>query len=392
VIKKISFGIFGVLFGIGLGYLFLLHPSFLSFTSGKTVLFTATPERKSGNEIVGFLPYWLASKAQSDYSSYITQLSYFSLTVDTDGHIQKLTSPVEAEPGWYALSSGRMNTMLKTAQQHNIELSLTVFNGDADMIDQIVSDPVNNARNLASDILPVMKEHGFTNLNLDIESTREASDDARSNFTLFAKELVTNVKKIGATATIDITGSDLIKHDLIDPKSIGAIFDHVLVMTYDYHYAGSLVTGPVAPLGGAGTVAEYDVTSAILKAKEVMPAQKIILGMPLYGYEWETIGNSIRSGTIPGTGITASTMRIQDLLASCATCSAKQDPDALESYVVYLDTDTGTYHQIFYPDQKATQVKVDFTKQENLGGIGMWALGYEGKDILDPLKDYKSSL
>ncbi|CAN5148737.1 hypothetical protein BH09PAT1_BH09PAT1_4650 [soil metagenome] len=390
--KKIVLGIVGLLIGAGFGYLFILRPSFLSFQNGKTVLFTATPERASKNEIIGFLPYWLASKADPDYSPYITQLAYFSLSIDTDGHIQKLTSPVEAEPGWYALSSGKMDDFLKTAKKNDVELSLTVFSGDADLIDQLITTPTQSATNLASDILPVMKEHGFTNINLDIENTREASQSARDNFTIFAKAVEKQLKKIGATMTVDITGSDLLRPDMIDPKKMGEIADHVMVMTYDYHFAGSIVTGPVAPLGGAGTIAEYDVKSAIQKAKAVIPSKKIILGAPVYGYEWETLGNTPRSGIIPGTGITASTKRVQELLSACSTCSAELDSDALEQYLIYQDTETNTYHQIFYPDQKSTQAKVDFAKHEELGGIGMWALGYEGKELLNPLKEYKESL
>lgn len=233
-----------------------------------------------------------------------------------------------------------------------------------------------------------MKQHGFSELNLDIEKTNEASDEARTNFTLFMKTLHSDLAKVGAKMTVDITGMDLIKHDMIDPKEAGNIADRVMVMTYDFHYAGSSVTGAVAPLSGAGVTAEYDVTSAIQKAKAVIPAKKIILGIPLYGYEWEILTNTLHSAAIPGTGITASSARIEKLLSSCSTCSAQLDTTSQEAYVIYLDTETGTYHQLSYPTKASTDAKVQFAEGEGLGGIGMWALGYEGKDILEPLKGY----
>ena len=39
-----------------------------------------------------------------------------------------------------------------------------------------------------------------------------------------------------------------------------------------------------------------------------------------------------------------------------------------------------SYHQIFYPDKQSTQVKVQFVKNEGLGGLALWALGYEGEE------------
>src|SRR3972149_9172515 len=47
---------------------------------------------------IGFMPYWLLDKADKDYSGYLSEMTYFSLTVNPDGTIQKYTQPGEAEP------------------------------------------------------------------------------------------------------------------------------------------------------------------------------------------------------------------------------------------------------------------------------------------------------
>lgn len=388
--KKILISFLGLVVGTLIAYLVVIHPSLFSLSPSKTTLFNTSQEKTK--EVIGFLPYWLMGKAKDDYSAYITNLSYFALTVDTDGRILKLNSPIEAEPGWYALNSGKATSFLEMAKKKNLNLSLTVFNGDRDMIDELISDPIPHAQNLADDVIPVMREHGFKELNLDIESTKDASTEARENFTAFMRELKSKLTGEDITMTVDITGMDLIKKTLIDPKDAGSIADHVLVMTYDFHYPGSFVTGAVAPLGGAGVTAEYDVDSAIEKAKAVMPSEKILLGVPLYGYEWETISDTVHAGIIPGTGITASNRRIEDLITSCSSCSASFDTTSMESYLMYKDTETDTYHQLFYPTSDSTLAKIEFVTKEKLGGIGLWALGYEGKDILNPLENYKSSL
>jgi spore germination protein YaaH len=111
------------------------------------------------------------------------------------------------------------------------------------------------------------------------------------------------------------------------------------------------------------------------------------LGIPLYGYEWETIGNTARSAVIPGASLIISNQRAEDFLAGCATCSATFDTTDEESHIIY-ETGTGTYQQIFYPNENSTQIKVNMAKEYSLGGIAVWALGYEGKTILEPLSLY----
>jgi spore germination protein YaaH len=191
------------------------------------------------------------------------------------------------------------------------------------------------------------------------------------------------------TISIDVSASSFVKTtNLEDPSSLAPFVDTVIIMAYDYHYAGSYVTGPVAPGEGAGIISEYDTGTAVEEALNTIPADKLILGIPLYGYEWETIESASRSAVIAGSGQTISNSRAEDFLSGCATCSARFDPIDMEESIIYKDQETGTYHQIFYPDKMATEYKVKLAKDNSLGGMALWALGYEGKTILEPLASY----
>ena len=343
----------------------------------------------TGHEVIGFLPYWLLDKADKNYRQYLTNLTYFGLTVGADGKIIKLTNPAEEDPGWYTLRTGKSDRFFNDAKKNGLQLSLLVFSSNEDDISQLIADPVSHADNLINDINPLMKQYGFTDLNLDIESTRQASAEARMNFTAFAKEIKKKLETGGlGTLTVDASPIVLIKPYLINLNGIGKIADRIVLMTYDYHYPGSYVTGPVAPVGGGGIDAEYDSQTAVAEALKIMPPDKIILGVPLYGYEWETIGDTGRSAVIPGTGLTASSRRISDFIDKCATCSIQLDSYAQEHYLIYKDEDTGTYHQIFYPDAMATAEKVKLVNDSRIEGIALWALGYEDNKILEPLKNY----
>ena len=191
------------------------------------------------------------------------------------------------------------------------------------------------------------------------------------------------------TLTLETSPIDAIEKRLIDIQSVAPYVNNIVIMAYDYHAPDSFVTGPIAPLNGAGSESEYDVTTAVEQTLRFIPPQKLILGVPLYGYEWEVLDPVPRSAVIPGRGVLASTERIENLLNSCATCSAKIDNLAQESYLTYFSTDTNSNHLAFFPSKADMQAKVQFAQQNGLGGIALWALGYEGKTILQPLESYK---
>jgi spore germination protein YaaH len=383
VFRKILVITIGIILGI---FLILLmrnvYPQLDKTSSAQT-----TPQKK---EVIGFLLYALLQNSKPSYANEITTLSYFGLTLDSDGTILKMNNPQEAEPGWNALSSGRVDPFLQNAKQNHITPSLVIYNGDNDVIDQLMIDPITHANKLMSEVLPIMNQHGFTNVNLDIEATKEASPEAQMHFVQFVQTVKNALaNNQGKTLSVDVSTLDVINnHDLINPKKIAKIADSIVIMAYDYHSTTSSVTGPVAPLDGAGIQSEYDVKAALAKALAVIPRQKIILGAPLYGYGWETIGTMPRSAVIPNSGVVASNKRAERLVSNCATCSAQYDMTAQEQYVIYRDTDTGAYRQLFYPTKQSMQSKVDLANTYNLGGLALWALGYEGDTIMDPLKAY----
>ncbi len=341
--------------------------------------------------VMGFLPYWqIQSK---DYSKYVNRIAYFGLTIDSQGKIVKYTDPdeTESEPGWLKLQSEKTKQMLSDAKKSGMKTSLVVFSADEESIGLLISDPVLNAKTMVSEIAPILKKYNFDDLNLDIESFAIASDEARLNFTKFVKtthsELGTRNSEL--TLSIDVSPTALIKPFMIDIPSIAPFVEKVIFMTYDFHYQNSYVSGSVSPLGGVPATEEYDVETSIKNALAALPPEKIVMGAPLYGYEWETLENHRSAAIIPGTGLTASNQKVEEFLSGCATCEAVFDEVTKESYLIYKDEEVDTYHQIFYPDKKSMEAKIQLMEIYKIGGIALWALGYEGKDILEPLKAVK---
>ena len=386
--KTIIFILISIAFGIGTGLLYL---QILPNLPAPLVSPLAEVSGKHPAKVFGFLPYWLLDKAQHSYSTSLTTLAYFSLGINADGTIRKLVNDREEEPGWTSLRKPEVIQQFDTAHVAGQTTSLVIFSGNQDTIDTLIHDPVAHAHTLVQEILPIMQEYKFDDVNLDLESSEEASLAAQQQFTDFVQTVKNDVaaNKLG-TVSFDMTVASLFQQQLVNPVNIGKIADTIILMTYDYHYPGSLLAGPVSPLGGVGITRVYDVTSSLYKAMQVIPREKIVLGLPLYGYEWQTLSNIPGSPSIPNTGQTASDMRVEQLLSSCTNCIQSIDNVSQEPYVIFPDG--AFYHQIYYTDGNSTSAKVNLARSTDIGGVALWALGYEGQSTLQSLSSYKRSL
>lgn len=386
--KTFLFIIVSVLIGIGVGILYL---QFLPELPPQLVSPLAEVSGKRPTKILGFLPYWLLDKASPSYAGTVTTLAYFSLSISADGSIQKMINPQEEEPGWTTLKKQIIIDRLNQAHLAGQTTSLVIFSGDQNTLNALFSDPISHATTLLNDVIPLMRQYKFDDLNLDLESLGEASIAAEQQVTEFVQTvkdgLVAN--KLG-TLSIDMIVSSLFQQQKIHPVDIGKIVDTVIIMTYDYHYPGSLLAGSVAPLGGSGVERVYDVTSTINKISQLVPREKILMGIPLYGYEWETIASAPGSPVIPGSGQTASDRRVEQLLSTCTNCIHNTDSASQESYIIFPDE--SHYHQIFYSDPATIAKRIDLARSSSIGGVALWALGYEGSETLQSLEQYKKSL
>jgi hypothetical protein len=346
------------------------------------------PDSKAGKKVIGFLPFWLIDKAQDNYKDRITQLSYFNLVINSDGTIQKYTRPGESDPGYHALFSGKVDTFLLKQRSEGIDLSLTIFSSDDKKINSFLSDPLTSAKNLITELNPLIERYSFSDINLDIEKASDASDEERASYVKFVSNFRSMLDK-NITVTIDCPPISFVKdRNLCDPSSLAKIADYVVLMDYDFHNPGSFVTGPVSPQSGAGIVSEFDTESAVQAALAMMPASKLILAVPLYGYSWETINSSPRSAVMPGSAYSISSRSVNDLLNGCSNCKNEFDVTDEESHVIYEDDTTHLFHQIFYPNKNSMQIKINYSVSQKLAGMALWALGYEDNTILNPLTEY----
>lgn len=146
-------------------------------------------------------------------------------------------------------------------------------------------------------------------------------------------------------------------------------------MGYDYRNVNSSRAGPTAPL--YGEINEHSIDESIKSLIGRVPLDKVVLAVPFYGYEWQTINDKHKSTTVPGSGALATYKRVQDLLSARKDLTANWDERAMSPWLVY--TQSGAIKQVYYEDERSIKAKMNYIEDKGLGGVAVWAIGYEGK-------------
>ena len=341
---------------------------------------------KPGQKIAfGFLPYWNLKLANELTVKPLTHLAYFGIDLTPAGGIKKYDRPGEKEPGWNKLNSDQYSLLHRQLKILGKKVILTVLAMETDQIDTLLAGEQSRSKAIDS-ILTVYTEKEFDGLNIDFEYMGYPAEETRKNFTLFVSDLAGRCKARNRKCEIslDVFADSAIKSRLYDLSALAKVVDQIIVMAYDFYRPSSTQSGPVAPLRGkcnrdskTTPCLDYDIVTSIGDIAKFVPSYKIILGIPFYGYEWQTVDDSFLANTYPKTGSLATYKRIQGLFGNekISSLSASWSSLTLTPYLSYIEADK-TY-QIHYEDAASLKLKIDFIHQAKMGGLAIWALGYE---------------
>lgn len=172
-------------------------------------------------------------------------------------------------------------------------------------------------------------------------------------------------------------------------KSLGEILDHVIIMAYDFYPLASQVAGPVAPLTGKERYG-YDVTTGVNDYLSKVPSQKLLLGVPFYGYDWPTKNDERGSAVISSTeGPKVSSYARSVETAQKNNSLINFDHDSKSVWFSYFDKQNHTWRQVWFENERSLGLKFDLVNRTNLGGIAIFALGddsREAKPLWDEVK------
>ncbi|SES15163.1 spore germination protein [Gracilibacillus ureilyticus] len=214
---------------------------------------------------------------------------------------------------------------------------------------------------LLDQIIATAKEGGFGDIHFDFEFLPPENRQDYRNFLVKATERLHQESLLISTALAPKTSAEQEGewYEAHDYQAHGEIVDFVVLMTYEWGYSGGPAMA-VSPIGPVRDVVEYALTE--------MPANKIMLGQNLYGYDWTLPyepGGDYAKAVSPQQAIELARANNQAIL---------YDEEAQAPYFFYQDSE-GNRHEVWFEDARSIQAKFDLIKEKNLRGISYWKLG-----------------
>ncbi|WP_332628889.1 glycoside hydrolase family 18 protein [Halalkalibacter flavus] len=286
-----------------------------------------------------------------EVGQYLTYVQIFSYELNADGTL----TPIDDQ------------AIINTALENQVVPLMVITNLENGAFDTELVTTVLQSEELQNRLLDesiaIMDEKGYLGLDFDLEylgaQNREQYNDLMRKARVRLDERGYFLSS--ALAPQVEPGMPGVLYEGHDYAAHGEIADFVFLMTYEWGWTG----GPpmaVAPLNEVRRVIEY--------AASVMPNDKIMMGIPLYGYDW----------TLPFVeGVTrARAIDHQEAIRLAAEHNAiiEYDTVAQSPFFNYVD-DEGQEHEVWFEDARSMQAKFDLVKEFGLRGFYYWVLGWE---------------
>ncbi len=303
--------------------------------------------------VAASLPYWSIGQDTSAVLANradVNEVSPWIYGVGADGQILLDTG----------ISQGELTSALDQLRAQGLPVVPTLANIDGQgnfsypAVSRILHNPALRAQHVANIVALVQAEH-YAGIDIDYEDLRAAD---RPDFTAFITELAAALHARGSILSVALfaKASDAgyaPRNVAQDYAAIGRAANQVRLMGYDYHWATS-PPGPIAPVGWLASVLRY--------AKTQIPAAKIILGVPEYGYDW--------SGGL-GTGISWQ-QAVQ--LSGRPGVQVHYDSASQAPWFSYTDS-AGHQHTVWFEDAQSSQAKFRLAQSAGIGGVYLWLYG-----------------
>ncbi len=376
------------------------------------IFLTVTPAHGAGTDlkVAGWIPYWKASAGTKDARANLSKLDAvypFVFTVKKDGSLNELSD----------LEKSYWTRLFKDARAKNTDILPTIMWSDATSMQQILSDPTARARHIKQ-IIEMVNDGNYDGVDIDYEGKQAQTKDY---FSLFIEELKLALGKKTLACTIEArTPPDSLYRTVPailtyanDYARLGKACDVFQIMTYDQQRADiklndSKKGAPYAPTADVDWARKV-VALAVLS----VPDEKIMLGIPTYGAEYEiTVSPNWYQGyqklwalnpeygvaTAKKTKVKASRNSAGEIGFSYIPKESKVNLD--KSLKIPKDTPTGLevaaralaqanqtgqtlkFNYISWSDAKAIEQKVKLAEEFNLRGVAIFKIdGGEDKNI-----------
>ncbi|MEK7505700.1 MAG: glycosyl hydrolase family 18 protein [Patescibacteria group bacterium] len=255
-------------------------------TSPSFSLPSLTSKYTGALEFSGWIPYWRSATGTADVLPHLSQLKSvmpFAYSVKSDGTLAD-TARLTEEP-WVSF--------IAEAKKNKVRVVPSIMWGNGDSIHRILSNQKTRIA-LEDEIAKLVKDNDFDGIDIDFEAKKHETKEYFSTFlkglyqrmgnkwvycTVEARMPLFDRYKPGATIPTDA------KDYANDYKEMNKYCDRVEIMAYDQGTIDIRLnvarSAPYAPVADPGWVEDL-----VTLAAESIAKNKIIIGVPTYGYEY----------------------------------------------------------------------------------------------------------
>ena len=286
-------------------------------------------------------------------------LSYFSYAI-------------QPETGNYkSIHQWKTTALIDSAKANDCKVFLSVSNFGSKN-NSIFLENLNGQRTLIDSLSSLLAFRDADGINIDFEGVSKKN---KKNFTNFILEVSKKLKQINPEYMISLCLYAEDWNNIFDIKIIDSYIDFYTLMGYDYYGEFSKTTGPVTPLKKSMKFGNGLETSVKTYQNEGIQLDKLIIGLPYYGAEWYTRSSEI-GAIVKRFKSHPPYKSIREYYIDSLGITLQFDPKSSSSYLLIEDS-INHFRQLFFEDVKSLSTKYDWIKNNKIGGVGIWALGYD---------------
>jgi spore germination protein YaaH len=327
----------------------------------------------------------------ADYS-VLTTVAYFGLEALPDGSLRTTTAAGKTTSERRGWESDWLQQVIAKAHTSGAKVVLTVtrFGWSASSRETskaLLNDP-DALDALVDNVADEVVAKGVDGVNVDFEPMWS---DVGPAFVGFLRGLRTqlDVRKPGLDLTFDITGYSS-GYPIDDALAPGAA-DSVYIMAYPWATANSARAGAVSPMAGL----RYDVTEAVDTVLAQTTPDKVILGLPNFGFQWPTRTKNLHALTYADAALYGSpgALNLEKSAGLAARYGRRWDAEQLVPWTRWRARACSScpliWHELYYDDTQSIGIKYDLVNDDDLRGVGIWHLNYgpDRSDFYAQLKD-----
>lgn len=226
-------------------------------------------------------------------------------------------------------------------------------------------------RNLEQVLVEEVLRIGADGINIDFETLK--LDDG-PYFVQFLRELSILCRERGLILSVDNYVPEGY-NKYYDYAEQGIVADYVVIMAYDEHTSISEEPGSVASIG-------Y-VQMAIDNTLAMVPAEKIVIGVPFYTRLWKVVteGETEKFGIAETPAMGAAQKNAAEHKADVVW-----DETTAQYYAEY--TENEAVYKVWLEEERSIAEKLVRVDAAKLGGMAAWRIGLEKKEVWPVITAY----